>query len=398
MARVTLKKANEKAVLRRHPWIFSGAIARIQGEPGPGETVLVMSSQGKPLALGAYSPRSHIRIRIWSWCPEIEISPDFLRVTILEAVQSRGLTAETFAETAGRLVNAEADGIPGLIVDHYGQVIVCQFLSVGSEYWRKDIVRVLQEQLPYQVAAVYERSDADVRDQEGLPSRTGLLTGAEPPALIEFQEGPNRFLVDIRHGHKTGFYLDQSRNRARLSQYCPGLRVLNCFAYSGSFGISALRAGADQVFNIDTSAEALGLADQNVRLNGLDPDRMTNVRSDVFKILRFYQEQNRYFDLIILDPPRFVLNRAHLVQAARGYKDINLQALKLLKPGGLLFTFSCSGRLEPSLFQKIVADAAVDAQCELQVLETLRQNDDHPWTVTFPEGLYLKGLICRKRG
>jgi len=396
-ADVILKKKSEKAVLRRHPWIYTGAILRIDGQPGQGDTVRVKTFSGDTLAFGSYSPCSQIAVRIWSFTEdEREIGPSFFRECLQAAIQARQITSDTFQLTADRLVNAEADGLPGLIVDHYGPYLVCQFLTAGAEKWRADIVNVLFEQLSLPVVSVYDRSDVDVRIQEGLELRTGLVCGHEPPDLIEIRENNCLLQVDIRQGHKTGFYLDQKRNRELVARYCPGKRVLNCFAYSGAFGIAALKAEADHVSNVEISDRALDLAERNRAINSIGPTRMINLKADVFSQLRLYRDTGQQFDLIILDPPKFAQSKGQIHKAARGYKDINLLAMKLLKPGGILVTFSCSGHIGPDLFQKIIADAAVDASCQLQVLENLSQNVDHPWTVTFPEGHYLKGFIARK--
>lgn len=389
MNSVILKKGREKNLLQRHPWIFSGAIERVDGSPGPGETVTVCSFDRKPLALAAWSPQSQIALRIWSFNPETTVDTGFFRTKLQNAFSARW----KIHSNAVRLVAAESDGLPGLIIDRYADWLVCQFLSAGSEYWKTVVVDLLQEFFPG--VSVYERSDVSVREKEGLPSRCGLLAGVEPPAMIEIHENGMRLLVDIKTGHKTGYYLDQRDSRAAVRIWADGRDVLNCFSYTGGFGVAALLGGARHVTQIDSSGPALEIARQNAVLNGLDPAASEYLEGDVFKELRGFRDSRRDFDLIVLDPPKFVESRGQLEKGARGYKDINLLAFKLLRPGGLLFTFSCSGHMEMPLFQKIVADSALDARRNAQVLAVLNQSPDHPVALNFPEGAYLKGLLCR---
>ncbi len=393
MSTVTLKKGGEKALRRHHPWIFSRAVEESGKGLSKGETVTVLSSEGLWLASGAYSPVSQIRIRVWSFDQDEEITEDFFRRRLDRAIQARAPLLAAGDLTACRLVNGESDGLPGLIVDRYGDFFVCQFLASGVEYWRPVIVEQLASLLS--AKGIYERSDAETRLMEGLESRTGVLFGQEPPDVVEIREGGIRFLVDVRRGHKTGFYLDQRENRRFLSAFAENADVLNGFAYTGGFGLSALRGGAHHVTNIDSSGEALGLSERHLDLNDLDGRRVTHVEGDVFKVLRKYRDSRRQFDLIILDPPKFVASKRQLTAGSRGYKDINLLAIKLLRTGGILFTFSCSGHVEPALFQKIVADAALDAGRDVQITGYLSQPSDHPIALNFPEGRYLKGLICR---
>jgi 23S rRNA (cytosine1962-C5)-methyltransferase len=292
---------------------------------------------------------------------------------------------------AYRLVSAESDGLPGLIVDRYGEYLVCQFLSVGAEHWKETLVSLLAT-LPG-VRGVYERSDVAVRKKEGLAQVQGPLWGEEPAELVEIDEQGLKFLIDIRQGHKTGFYLDQRVNRRLVREHSAGREVLNCFAYTGGFGLAALQGGAKQVTNVEDVAGLIELTEKNLALNGFDANRCTNLKADVFRLLRQYQEQHRTFDLIVLDPPKFAESQGHLQRASRGYKDINRLAFKLLRPGGLLFTFSCSGLMKPDLFQKIVADGAIDAGREGQILQWLGQAPDHPVMLQIPESHYLKGLL-----
>ena len=299
----------------------------------------------------------------------------------------------TGARSACRLINAESDGLPGLVVDRYADFLVCQFLSAGSEHWKDEILRHLQRILSPR--GIYERSDVEVRLKEGLKPRAGVLRGEPPPDLMPIEEGPCRFLVDVRRGHKTGFYLDQRDNRQALGDYARGRTVLNCFAYTGGFGIWALKGGAQHVTNVESSASAVELSARHVEVNDLDAGKAAHLQGDAFQVLRELRNANRAFDLVVLDPPKFVESRSQMLRGARGYKDINLLAFKLLSPGGVLVTFSCSGLVTPDLFQKIIADAALDAGRDAQILRTLTQAPDHPVSLSFPEGAYLKGLICR---
>ena len=393
MKSVVLKPGRDKSVRNRHPWIFRGAIDRIEGEPESGETVRVVSADGVDLSRGAYSPPSQIAVRMWTFDVAEEIDAAFFRGRIERAMRRREDLAQRDDLTAYRLVHAESDGLPGLHVDRYGEFLVVQFLAAGVERWRNEIMRALLETAA--PCGIYERSDADVCEKEGLELRTGVMTGDAPPELLEIQEGKCRFFVNVVEGHKTGFYLDQRENRLRIGEWAADQDVLNAFAYTGAFGVQALAAGAGKVTNLETSAGALEMARNNAALNGLGDAKMENVEGDVFKVLRQYRDSRRSFDVIILDPPKFADSKAVLEKAARGYKDINLLALKLLNPGGVLMTFSCSGLVDPALFQKIVADAALDAKREARIVARLSQGADHPVLLAFPEGSYLKGLVVR---
>ena len=393
MATVILKPGREKSLLRKHPWVFSGAIASVSGKARSGETVEIKTRQGELLGHGAWSPESQIRVRMWSFEPREEIDTPFFRTRLGRAIDARKRLRLDEDTNAYRIVNAESDGLPGIVIDRYDEFIACQFLTAGAEYWKRDIVEQLAQLLP--AKGIYERSDVDVRQKEGLQPVSGVLTGETPPDAIEIRENDCRFYVDIKHGHKTGFYLDQRENRAAIAEFAQDAEVLNCFSYTGGFGIYALKAGAKKVTNIDSSAALMELAQRNIELNQLDSKRTENITGDVFKILRQYRDENRQFDLIILDPPKFAESKDQLKRASRGYKDINLLAFKLLKPGGTLFTFSCSGLMEGNLFQKIVADAALDAGRDARMIRWLTQAADHPVALNFPEGSYLKGMICR---
>jgi len=389
--RVRLKKDRDKSLRRRHPWVFSGAVAGVEGDPGPGDTVAVLGAEGQDLGLGAWSPASQMRVRMWSFDPAEAIDPAFFRRRIQSALTARNLPGAPAG--CRRLINAESDGLPGVVADAYGPWVVLSLLSAGAERWREEIALALSEATGCR--GVYERSDSPVRAREGLPERAGLVLGEEPPELVEIAEGPARFLVDLRRGHKTGFYLDQRENRRLVSGLADGRDVLNCFSYTGGFGIAALLGGAARCLSIDTSAEALALAAKNARLNELSPEAFELREADVFHELRTLRDQGRSFGLAVLDPPKFAESQASLPAATRGYKDINLMAMRLLAPGGLLCTFSCSGLVSPDLFQKIVAGAALDSGRTMRIIGRFTQPPDHPVAPAFPEGEYLKGLLLR---
>jgi 23S rRNA (cytosine1962-C5)-methyltransferase len=396
MPTITLKPGREKSLLRRHPWIFSGAIARLDGNPGSGETVDVLAADGQFLAHAAFSPISQIRARVWSFDPSESIDADFFRRRIEAAITSRNTWLATDETDALRLIHAESDGLPGLIVDRYTDMLVLQSLTAGSEYWKETIAELLLEQTG--IKTIYERSDADVRQLEGLQPICGFIRNQAGKTLtsIIISENELKFKVDIAGGHKTGFYLDQRLNRARVRGLSEGRDVLDCFCYTGGFTVNALAGRAKTVLSVDASADALSLCRENVELNALPADRHTVLEGDVFQLLRKFRDEARSFDLIILDPPKFAPTAAQVEKAARGYKDINLLAFKLLRPGGILVTFSCSGGIDASLFQKIIASAALDAGVDAQIMEYLSQAPDHPVALNFPEGAYLKGLVCFK--
>jgi 23S rRNA (cytosine1962-C5)-methyltransferase len=392
MKEITLQNKREHSLLRRHPWVFSGAVAKVEGDPKSGDTVAVRAASGAFLGMGAYSPESQIRVRIWSFGEE-KIDTEFISNRIAQAVGARSLFLAEDVTNAFRLVNAEADGLPGLVADRYGDWIVCQFTTAGAEQWKTEIVEALQRYSPCK--GVYERSDVDVRTREGLSPVMGVLAGETPPDRIEIVENDCRYYVDVKQGHKTGFYLDQRDNRAMVKRYANGLDVLNAFSYTGGFGVAAVTAGATSVTHVDLSEPALALAKENTTLNTCHVEESTFICGNVFEVLRSFRDAAKTFDMIILDPPKFADSKGSLMKAARGYKDINLLAMKLLRPGGLLATFSCSGLMTSDLFDKVVADAAVDAKRDFQVIKRLQQAEDHPEGLCFPEGLYLKGLFCR---
>lgn len=390
-ASIILKAGREKALLRKHPWIFSRAIERIQGNPSAGETVDIITNKGMWVAKAAYSPTSQIRARVWTFSQNENIDVHFFSrrlQTALRMRQNLNLPSNAF-----RLVAGENDQLPGLIIDCYANTLVAQFLSVGVETHKEMIVAALNSILPEY--PVYERSDVEVRKKEGLQQQQGWLTEAAETRLW-IEENGQQILVDIQNGHKTGFYLDQRENRLVAASYAAQKTLLNCFSYTGTFGLHALKAGAKQVTNLDVSQLALDTAAQIYQQNDIDESRYSNLNADVFKQLRAYREQGISFDTIILDPPKFAENKSQLAKACRGYKDINMLALQILKPGGTLLTFSCSGLMETSLFQKIVADAALDAGVSAQFIQHLGQAKDHPVHLSYPEGFYLKGLVVQK--
>jgi 23S rRNA (cytosine1962-C5)-methyltransferase len=386
-ARVVIKAGREKPIALRHPWIFSGAIDHIDPAATDGECVDIAAKSGEFLARGYVNRRSQIAVRLLTWDEREAIDADFWMRRLARSIQARSGLA------ACRLVNAESDGLPGLIVDRYGDWIVIQALTLGIERTKAIIVDQLNDLL--KPRGIYERSDVDVREKEGLPPSTGVLLGDEPPDRIEIDDDGHHFLVDVRHGHKTGFYLDQRDNRRKITAYVRDAEVLNLFSYTGGFAVAALSAGARSVINVDSSAEALALAKDNLRLNGLAIQAEDFIEADVFSYLRRLRAERRSFDVIIADPPKLAQSQSQLERASRAYKDLNLIALQLLRPGGYLITFSCSGLVSPDLFQKIIFGAALDAGREAQIIERLSQSSDHPVLLSFPEGEYLKGLVCR---
>jgi 23S rRNA (cytosine1962-C5)-methyltransferase len=390
--KVWLKAGREKSLRRRHPWVFSGAIDRVEGEIAAGATVDVVASSGERLAKAAYSPASQIRARVWSFDCDEEIDAAFFRRRLERAIDSRRRLGLVAPDTACRLVFSESDGLPGLIVDRYGDYLVCQFSSAGADAWRKTIVDLLGELCSPR--GIYERSEGAARRKEGLPSRRGPLAGDEPPRELRIESRGIGLVVDVVHGQKTGAYLDQQRNRELVAAHGRDADLLDAFCYTGGFAIAALRAGAKSATLIDSSADAIALAKREAAENGvLEACRF--VTADVFEELRAVRDAGTRFDLVVLDPPKFVHSAEQVAAGSRGYKDINMLGLALVRPGGVLATFSCSGHVDAALFQKIVAGAAVDAGRTAQILERLSQPWDHPVATEFPEAEYLKGLILR---
>jgi 23S rRNA (cytosine1962-C5)-methyltransferase len=399
---IVIKRGREKPIIQQHPWIFSGAIQEVKGDPAPGDIVTVTDSKGRFLARGYWNPKSQIQVRILTWHDE-PIDDDWWRRMLKRAMDARSGFAHLLP-SSGRLINAENDFLPGLIVDKYENWIVMQCLTLGIDKQKNLLAQILADYLIPQ--GIYERSDVDVRRKEGLNEQTGVLWGEEPPNTIEISEGQYKLLVDLKRGHKTGFYLDQKDNRhlayslvvsyVGRSENC---RFLNLFSYTGGFGLSALQGEASShisVTNVDVSMEALELAESSAQLN--DPNWLNSIefiQADVFDYLRDQVAEGNQWDIVVLDPPKFAQNAKQVEGAARGYKDINLNAFKCVKPGGYLMTFSCSGAISADLFQKIVFGALADSGRQAQILKHLGPGDDHPVALTFPEGAYLKGLLLR---
>jgi 23S rRNA (cytosine1962-C5)-methyltransferase len=392
-ARISLNVGREKSLLRKHPWIFSKAVNKIKGKPMLGDTVDVLDSKGNWLAKGAYSPESQIRIRVWSFDETQEIDRDFFFNKLQKAQVRRDWFIAQGKLTGYRLIAGESDGLPGVTIDKYDNFIVCQLLSAGADFHRYTIVNCLTELYPG--CHIYERSDVDVRKKEGLEPVTGWLTEPQDSTECIIEEHGIKIHVDVATGHKTGFYLDQRDSRLAAGKFAKDKTVLNCFSYTSTFSLHCAANDAKEVINVDVSQAALDMGQRNLDLNGLGDANVSFVKEDVFKLLRRYREEKRRFDMIILDPPKFVESKAQLTGACRGYKDINMLAMQLLNPGGLLLTFSCSGLMEASLFQKVVADAALDAKRKVYFVERLQQAADHPISSNYPEGYYLKGLVCQ---
>jgi 23S rRNA (cytosine1962-C5)-methyltransferase len=393
--KLTLKPGRERSLLRRHPWIFSGAIAEVRGAPHTGDTVDVRAADGSFLAWAAYSPASQIRARVWSFDETETPGPDLFERRIAAALALRRAEIPLEATDALRLVHGESDGLPGLVADRYADTLVVQLASAGCERWRETLIEILRARSG--CARVYERSDTEGRELEGFAASTGLIAGTASDRPLEIVEHGIRYEVDAVAGQKTGFYLDQRDNRRRVGLLADSREMLNCFCYTGGFALSALAGGARSMLSIDSSGPALELAKRNLALNGVEAGRAEWLEADVFGALRKLQREGRQFDFIVLDPPKFAPTPKDAERAARGYKDINLNALKLLRRGGLLATFSCSGGVSPELFQKIVAGAAADAGASLLLRERYRAAPDHPVRIEFPEGEYLKGLLLERR-
>lgn len=402
---IIIKAGREKPIRQQHPWIFSGAIERVDGNPRPGEIVSVNDHQGRFLARGYWNPKSQIQVRILTWQDEA-IDDDWWRRSLKRAIEGRGLRHVLYERGEGeglayRMVNAESDFIPGLVIDRYDKWLVLQALTLGIDQRKQRIAEIAAELVT--TAGVFERSDVDVRGKEGLKDQVGVLWGEKPPELIEIRE-QSRVLVDVYKGHKTGYYLDQQDNREMLanligSEFSGECELLNLFSYTGAFSLRAMEQGGVHSVNVDASREALEIAEQSIQLNGYDRgehgETYELIQGDVFQLLRDYAGEQRLFDVVVLDPPKFAHNAGQVDKAARGYKDINLNALRCIKAGGYLMTFSCSGAISADLFQKIVFGALADSGRQAQILRHLGPGSDHPVALTFPEGAYLKGLMLR---
>jgi len=401
--KIILGKGREKSALRYHPWIFSGAVSRVEGSPSAGETVEVFTDAGKLLGRAGYSPDSSIRARFWSFDPDQPIDEMFFEKRVHDARLLReylklGIAGIDLAVdcpeatvTACRLIHGEADGLPAIVIDLFGSYLVCQFLSAPADYWKNAIVQALRKEFPH-VIGIYERSDVDARRRDGLEESSGLLWGEDPPEEYTITEYGVHVVIDLKHGHKTGYYLDQRENRQAVIPYSNGADVLDCCCYSGGFGLRALQGGAKSVTFLDAAKSALDLAKKNVELNHFPMDCAEWIQGDIFLQLRKFRDMGLSFDLIILDPPKFAETHSKLLKAARGYKDINLLASKLLRPGGHLFTFSCSAAMTPELFRKVVGDATRDAGRKALLVRSFAQSSDHPHALDFPEGYYLTGM------
>ena len=393
MARLILNPGKERSLMRRHPWIFAGSVGRLEGRARAGDTVEVVSAEGQPFGRAAWSPESQIRARMWSFDVDVTIDHAFFKRAVAASVARRQTHPLLAAEEGVRLIHGESDGLPGVIADRYGNVVVLQLTSAGADKWREAIVAGLVQATG--CAAVYERSDSDVRSLEGLGPVTGCVHG-ELPASLSIVENGVRMGVDVVGGHKTGFYLDQRDNRLLTGALAAGKSGLNCFCYTGGFSLQALAGGATSVLSIDSSGPALEAGRANLAMNPqLDATRAEWRQADVFEALRELKAAGERFDLIVLDPPKFAPSAAHADRAARAYKDINLFGFRLLAPGGILMTYSCSGGIGHELFQKIVAGAAVDAGVDARILHRLSAGPDHPVGLAVPEGEYLKGLAVQ---
>jgi 23S rRNA (cytosine1962-C5)-methyltransferase len=392
MSTIRLKKGREASLLRHHPWVFSGAIEAVEGAPEAGETVRVVGHEQQFLGLGGYSPHSQIRVRLFTF-EDTAIDEDFFRRTLDAAITKRSALLNNTDRSACRLVFGESDHLPGLIVDKYNDFLVCQFQFAGLENWKPLLAEILAQQTGCQ--GIYEKSDGASRKREGLAPAEGVLWGELPPDRLIIQEHGLQLEVNVRSGQKTGFYLDQAENRRLIRSYCADQEVLNCFCYTGAFSVAALTAGASQVTSVDSSRPALDILQRNLQGNALDDKRHFTEEARVGNLLRDWQKQGRQVDIVILDPPKFAEHKNQVMKASRAYKDLALQAVKLIRPGGLLITFSCSGGIDLKLFQKITADALLDARREGEVIQYLHQSADHPIALAFPESQYLKGLICR---
>lgn len=396
MIDLILKKGKERSLLRRHPWVYDTAVQKLSGKPANGETVCVRNADKRFLAWAAYFEASTLRARCWSFDENEMINRDWIAAKIEKALAAR---AHLFERTSAvRVIFGEADQLPGLVVDRYGDWFVTQFQAAGVEAWREDIADILMQQPG--IKGIFDRSDAATRHREGLTERVETLRGQEPPQEIEVIEDGVRYGVDVRKGHKTGFYIDQRESRLlaqRLAaefkrRHGRGMRALNCFCYTGGFSLALLAGGAAEVVSVDSSEEALAMAARNAARNGFNDERAQWVQADVFEYLRRAREAGETFDLVILDPPKFASSHRHIDRAARAYKDINLNGLRLVAPGGDLLTFSCSGAMDVDLFQKVIAGAVIDSKREAWMVARLGAGCDHPLMMTCPEGEYLKGL------
>ena len=396
---IFLESGKEHSVLHQHPWIFASTVVRYEGKVGVGTTVSVFNDAKKMIGRAAYSPHSQIRARMWTWDPDESIDHAFFKRKIATALEHRKKWIQN--TNAIRLIFGEADGLPGLVVDQYDKLLVCQFLSAGADHWKDVIVEILAQQT--ECESIYERSDAAVRQREGLESQTGLLYGAQPNTEVLVKENDISYLVDPIHGHKTGFYIDQRDNRLLVQELSQNRRVLNMFCYTGGFSLSALKGGAREVISVDSSGDALNVAKKQTKLNHFDENRAIWLDDDAFETLKNMRIREEFFDLIILDPPKFAPSAAHLAKAIRAYKEINRTAMQMLNKSGLILTFSCSGAMDMETFEKTIFTASKEAAShqksgdfKFRVLKRLTSGLDHPKLTCFPEGDYLKGLLFER--
>jgi len=393
MIDVILNKGKEKAALQRHPWIFSGAINKVQGAPLNGEVVKVLAADKSFLAYGYYNSQSRVAVRLLEWEESNTIDTDWYRYKLRQSIAARAHVLKNDDTNTCRLVFSEADYLPGLIVDKYAGFLSLQILSAGIETVKEDIITILRAEL--NPAGIFDKSDATARSHENLELSQGLLWGESPPEFIEVKENGVRYHINIADGQKSGFYCDQRDNREILAAYTQEKEVLDCFCYSGGFTLNSLKNGAKHVTSVDSSALAIETLKHNLGLNGFTDDQQTSIQSDVNKQLRAFKEEGKKFDVIILDPPKYAPSRSALDRAARAYKDLNRLGMLLLNPGGMMATYSCSGAVDLETFKQIIAWAALDAGKEVQIIRQFHQPEDHPVRISFPEGEYLKGLLIR---
>ena len=393
MVEIKLKKGKEKAVLQKHPWVFSGALDQIKGAPANGDVVKVMSAKNDFLAYGYYNDQSRVAVRLLEWEESQRIDENWYEQKIAKAIESRAHLLKNKSTNAYRLIFSEADFLPGLIIDQYADFLSVQILSTGIEKAKSIIIPILVKLL--NPKGIFDRSDATARTHEGITAENGLLWGEAPAAFIEVLENGITYHINIAEGQKSGFYCDQRDNRSILAGYAEGKNILDCFSYSGGFTLNAFKQGANEVTSVDSSALAIETLKQNIELNKFDAEKHTAIQSDVNKQLRAFKDEGKKFDVVILDPPKYAPSRSALDRAARAYKDLNRLGLLLLESGGLLATFSCSGAVDIDTFKQIIAWAALDAGKEVQIIKQFSQPDDHPIRLSFPEGEYLKGLLVR---
>ncbi|MDB5159329.1 MAG: pseudouridine synthase [Mucilaginibacter sp.] len=393
MIDIILKKGKEKAVLQRHPWVFSGAIEQVKGKPANGDIVRLVNAKGDFMAYGFYNDQSRVALRLLEWDESITVNEDWFRHKVADAVAGRNELLSTGATNTCRLIFSESDYLPGLIVDKYADHLAVQVLTSGIEKMMPVIIDELQRLL--NPKSVFDKSDASSRQHEGLETTNVVLFGDAPPESVEVKENNILYNINIAEGQKSGFYCDQRDNRKIVAGYAKDKKVLDCFSYTGGFTLNALQNGALSVTSVDSSALAIETLKENIKLNKLDTNKHTAIQSDVNKQLRVFKDEGELFDIIVLDPPKYAPSRSALDRAARAYKDLNRLGMLLLNSGGLLATYSCSGAMNMETFKQVIAWAALDAGKQVQFINQFCQPEDHPVRSSFPEGEYLKGLLCR---